>query len=419
MKSLKNLIANYSHFVSKHPYAIIILVVIVSIFAINQAKKIEMVSMDYKDMLPDDIEVMQTMDIIANQFGGADTAMIAIEIDPQYKNSDEIRDVRNPEVIKYLYLLGESIALVDDVTSVTSAASILKQINDNHLPKTKNQIISLVKNTSILSNYISSDYKMTLVKITLADDFDEDEIIDDLTKVIDEVSKPSTVKVAIAGQTLAMPIVTQQLGSDMSRTSRISLIGILIVLFLIFRSIRFGLIPLATIGVGVLWAFGFIGLIGMGMNSATSGVISMIMGIGIDFGIQTVTRFRQELKKSDPEQAMFITLNATFTPMATTTLAALIGFRAMSWGELTMMADMGTMMSYGIAACFLAAITVVPAILVIGERLTNKNLRNEDEKKLIKEEKMLLTKETNFVKRLLYSKDLKKPKKKLGRGRRK
>lgn len=68
-------------------------------------------------------------------------------------------------------------------------------------------------------------------------------------------------------------------------------------------------------------------------------------------------------------------LNATFMPMTITTLAALIGFRAMSWGELTMMGEMGNMMSFGIAACFLVAITVVPAILVISERWSNKKLR--------------------------------------------
>ena len=98
----------------------------------------------------------------------------------------------------------------------------------------------------------------------------------------------------------------------------------------------------------------------------------MIMGIGIDFGIQTVTRFRQELKyltgRLKVEKAIIITLNNVIIPMATTTFAALIGFKAMSMGKLTMMAEMGTMMSFGITACFLVAITVVPSLLVIFEK---------------------------------------------------
>ncbi len=372
MKSLKDLIKLYSGFVANHPYIILLIVIIVTSFAFVGAGKIQMESMDYKDMLPDDIEVMIALDVIGDQFGGFDTVMIAVELDPQYKDSDEPRDIRDPEFIKYLNLLSESVKHVDDVTRVTSTSTILKVLNDDKLPKNYNYITNITKDNPLFDNYISKDFSLSIIRISLSDDFNEDDIIKDMNKIINEIPAPTGVKVSLAGQTISMPIVKQSLGSDMVKTSRLSLIGILILLLLLFRSIRFGLTPLATIGIGILWAFGYIGFIGMGMNSATSGVISMIMGIGIDFGIQTVSRFRQELKKASPEKAMDITLSSIFMPMATTTMAALIGFKAMGWGELTMMGDMGIMMSYGIAACFLAAITVVPAILVIGERLTNK-----------------------------------------------
>jgi uncharacterized protein len=397
--TLKKIIENYSGFVSHHPYIVVFGVILISILAFIGAQNIKLESLNYKDILPGDIEVMQTLDIIGDQFGGTDSAVITVETAPNYKGSDEIRDVRNPEMIKYLYLLTETVTHVDDIISATSAATILKSENNDTLPKTKHRINEIVKNNSALNSYISSDYQLALVKIRLSEDFDEDEMLADLKKIIEEVPKPVGVKVSVAGQDLALSVVKQSLTSDMVKTSRISLIGILIVLFLLFKSVRYGLTPLATIGIGVLWAFGFIGFIGMGMNPATSGVISMIMGIGIDFGIQTVTRFRQELKKKDAEGAMNVTLNAVFMPMSTTTLAALIGFQAMSFGELTVMADMGAMMSYGIAACFLAAITIVPAIVVIGERLTNRETRLEDEKELVQEEKNIIKKILNVFKK--------------------
>ena len=122
---------------------------------------------------------------------------------------------------------------------------------------------------------------------------------------------------------------------------------------------------------------GYVGLIGMGMSSQTSGVLSMIMGIGIDFGIQVVTRYRFELlnipaikeRHPDldlgPKDAMAVTLNNVIIPMLTTTLAALIGFQAMSLGKLTFLGDMGTIMSYGVAASMVAAITIVPALVIL------------------------------------------------------
>ncbi|MCK5724391.1 MAG: MMPL family transporter, partial [Gammaproteobacteria bacterium] len=196
-----------------------------------------------------------------------------------------------------------------------------------------------------------------------------------LNNVINEVSRPPGISVKLSGEKIQMSVMMRLIQPDMQKTSRISLIAILVILFFLFRSIKHGIIPLMTIIFGVLWSMGFMGFIGMNLSSMTSGVIAMIMGIGIDFGIQTVTRFRQEIAHNVPKRAMSITLSNVFMPMATTTLAALIGFRAMSLGELTIMADLGTIMSYGVAACFLAAVTVIPALLVIFEFGNNKNIK--------------------------------------------
>jgi hypothetical protein len=155
----------------------------------------------------------------------------------------------------------------------------------------------------------------------------------------------------------------------MTSTAIISMIGIIIVLLLIFRSLFYGLSPLLSIVFGILWAFGIVAIIGMKMSSATSGVISMIMGIGIDFGIQTLSRFKQELaENANPVLAMQITMKSVFTPMLTTTIAGVIGFQAMTLGNLSVLADMGIMMTYGIICCFLAAITIVPALVLVYEK---------------------------------------------------
>jgi predicted RND superfamily exporter protein len=172
-------------------------------------------------------------------------------------------------------------------------------------------------------------------------------------------------------------IMQKSIGPDMAKTSMYSLIGILVIILVLFRSIKYGFTPMSTIIFGTIWAMGFVGFIGMGMSSQTSGVLSMIMGIGIDFGIQVVTRYRFELLNIPalkelhpdldigPKDSMAVTLNNVIIPMFTTTLAALIGFQAMSLGKLTFLGDMGTIMSYGVAASMVAAITIVPALIII------------------------------------------------------
>ncbi|MCF7861220.1 MMPL family transporter [Candidatus Woesearchaeota archaeon] len=367
---IKKIIERYAKFLAHRPFIILILVIILSGLAIQQSQKVQTKGSDYEDLLPADMDVMKALHILNDQFGGSNSAMYSIELDPADKYS-KLADIRDPEVIRYIHLLGEMTLNTDYVESVSSASTLIKGMNDNHLPKSLSDVIKFEKNNMMLKSYLSEDHTLALIKISLSDDYDEKEIVKLLNEIVDYVPQPPGIMVSLAGNTIAQPIVQEKLGPDMAKTSQFSLVGILIVLLVLLRSIKYSFIPLTTIGVGVIWAFGYIGLIGMSISSVTSGVISMIMGIGIDFGIQTVMRFRQELKSNTGkfaiEDAMSTTMSNVIMPMATTTLAALIGFKAMSMGQLTMMAEMGTMMSYGIAACFMAAITVVPALLVIFE----------------------------------------------------
>lgn len=364
---MNKIIKSYAKFITNNPFVIIGIVIIVTILASKAAENIKNVSSDYSDMLPDGYVVMDAFTTIQDNFGGSDFARIAIEVDPNYKGSNEIRDIRDPKVIAYIDLLSQIVPRVDDVLTITSPSDILTNLNGGVLPKSKNKIIELSDNSQ-LDAYLSPDHTMALISIRLNDGYSPEELVEDMNKVIDEIEQPPGIIVNIAGDTVADAVTNSFITSDMSRTSQFSMIGILSVLIIMFGALRYSLTPLATIGLGITWAFGFVGMIGMNMTPQTSGVVSMIMGIGIDFGIQIVARFKQELKKKTIENAMIKTMNSVLAPMAITTVAALIGFQAMSMGQLTMLADMGTMMGYGVAMCFLAAITVVPALLVIFEK---------------------------------------------------
>jgi uncharacterized protein len=369
IKKVEDIIEIYARFVTNHPYLVIVFILIVCGISLNLSKNIKNVNQDYKDMLPSDLPVMVAFDIIKDNFGGSSSALIAIEID---NSKGQINDIRDPEAIRYIDTLTNLAATIEKVNSVSSASSLLKRLNDDVLPRSKREIIEIKENNSIMEQYINSDNTMALVKLSLADDFDEDEMAKDIEQVIREVKAPAGLKASVAGDSMASPVVIKQIGPDMAKTSNFSMILLIIIMVIMLRSFYFTLSPMITLAIGVILAFGYLGLIKMNMTPATSGVISMIMGVGIDFSIQTVVRFRQEMTKKEPREAMVITLRNIFIPMLTTTLAALIGFRAMSFGQLTFMEQMGSIMSYGITACFIAAVTILPAFLVAGESIRKK-----------------------------------------------
>ncbi|RLG25160.1 hypothetical protein DRN76_03125 [Methanosarcinales archaeon] len=368
---IQDCIDRYAHFVAHHPYLILLFVILLSSFAFVMMSTVATEKTDLKDYLPEDIEAIATLFDIEDKFGSVDFVYIVVEVDPAYSGSDEIRDLRDPQVLRYVEQISQLAMHTEDVMEVSSASTMIKSINDGRLPQSLRKVKELTSKNGLLDGYISDDYEMSLVKIRLVDiDADLDNIEVELGKIIQSTPRPAGIKVSLGGQVMEGQAMEKTIKPDMRRTSTYSLIGILIVVLVLFRSPKYGFIPLTTILFGTLWAMGYVGLTGMGLSSDTSGVISMIMGIGIDFGIQVTTRYRFERAHQLPPDAMALTLGKVIMPMLTTTLAALIGFQAMSMGQLTFMGDMGTMMSYGVAACMVAAITVVPSFILIADTLS-------------------------------------------------
>lgn len=367
----------YSGFVTKHPVTVLVIMLLVTVYAIQMIGTIETKKSDTKSMLPNDVESITTLNSIENEFGSTNAVFLAVEVDPTYQGSDEVRDVRDPRALVYMDQLSELSLHTEKVIGVTSPTTVLKSINNGRLPQSEREVEQLAGKNGLLDNYFSSDYSVSLVKIQTTDDVDLIEIEKELDKLIRELPRPPGITTTLGGMSMEGAVMQKSIGPDMAKTSMYSLIGILIIILVLFRSIKYGFTPMSTIIFGTIWAMGFVGFIGMGMSSQTSGVLSMIMGIGIDFGIQVVTRYRFELlnipalkeRHPDldigPKDAMAVTLNNVIIPMFTTTLAALIGFQAMSLGKLTFLGDMGTMMSYGVAASMVAAITIVPALIII------------------------------------------------------
>jgi hypothetical protein len=330
------------------------------------------VGMSQEDMLPEDVDVIETLKLVSDQFAGTfSSATIVVEIDPRYARSTEIRDVRDPEVLRYVDALAARAKLIYGVIAATSAADVIKPATGGRIPSSLESVKSLVAQNDLvaqqLSTYISDDYTLSVVRLTLLEDLDAEAVVAELREAI-RLAGPPGVTVEISGSPVEDIVMMELAAETMQTTSMISFALIIIILILLFVSIKYGLIPLVTILLGTVWTYGVLYLIGFEVTPMTSGALAMIMGIGIDFGIQVTQRFRYELRSFAREEAMVNTLVNVFYPMLITTIAAVTGFLCLSLGDLPMMQDMGKMLAMGVTCSMVAALTVVPAVLVLFER---------------------------------------------------
>ncbi len=365
------LVRGYATQLSKHPlvFLLIFLFLLTPVMAFY-ASQVETKGMRYKDMLPEGEEVVDTYYLVEDQFAGsfAETT-VAIEIAPEYANSNEVRDVRDPRVLRFADAITQRAKTIEGATDARSAADIVKMFNGGRVPSSLREVKEILSNEmaeELAKDYISDDYRMTLVRIYFLDDVDAEDAERELEGIL-SMSPPPGVKVEFTGDPVPMVPVMRRLSQEtMQKTSIASISAIIILLIVLFASVRFGLTPLLTILCGTIWTYGILFIAGYEISPHTSGVLSMIMGIGIDFGIQVAKRFRYELQFAAKRDAMRETVSSVFLPMCITTIAAIIGFQSLSLvSRLPFMSEMGTMMSLGVACCMLAALTVVPATLLL------------------------------------------------------
>jgi len=159
---MKKIIERYAEFVAKKPQIILGVVIVFTLISFVGMSFVKTEGMSYRNMLPENVEEINAINYIADEFGtSGESVMVIAEINPKYANSNEFRDIRNPEVVEYIDILEQKIRKMQGVTSITGVSDILKGMNSGHLPKTKSKIIELM-NKEIIINQSSLDLPETL-----------------------------------------------------------------------------------------------------------------------------------------------------------------------------------------------------------------------------------------------------------------
>jgi hydrophobe/amphiphile efflux-3 (HAE3) family protein len=169
------------------------------------------------------------------------------------------------------------------------------------------------------------------------------------------------------------PVIYSELGSIMidSQTTMtlVAYVGILAVLLLIYRSLRKAIVPLLAITsvIGIMNLVMFIS--GVKQTMVSIALNSIVLGLGIDYSIMITERYLEERQSVSPAQAVRRAIEYTGKATTTSALATMGGFGALMLSTFPVMRDFGFLALVSISLSLLAAFTVVPAFLMLTERL--------------------------------------------------
>jgi RND superfamily putative drug exporter len=154
-----------------------------------------------------------------------------------------------------------------------------------------------------------------------------------------------------------------------------TLLLVLILLVVIYRSPVIWTIPVLTVVLAYMLASGLVyGLVAadwFDVNGQTTAILIVLMfGAGTDYCLLLIARLREFLKHTeDASEAVASALTATFPAILSSGATVVAAMLVLAFAELDSTASMGPVLALGVACTMLAALTLLPALLaIVGRR---------------------------------------------------
>ena len=278
----------------------------------------------------------------------------------------ETSDPLSPQVLSYIDGLEQNINQQENVIGSASIAGLLKSANGGILPQSKGEIDRIVsrippevKATAVPSNVL------TLVQITLAQGLSEDAksaTLKNVESLIANNGPPPGVKISVSGSAAFSEQMKTEMGSSMAVLIGSAMVLMVIVLGILFSYASHRFLPVLFVGIGLTTALGFMGLAGIQLNMAVLGAFPVMIGLGIDYGIQFHARLDEEARKGSLDKAVSVTVTRTGPAVMYAMLATCMGFIAMFISTVPMIRSFGLVAMIGVMSCYIISLIGIPTV---------------------------------------------------------
>lgn len=188
-------------------------------------------------------------------------------------------------------------------------------------------------------------------------------VIDVLGPIIEDFEKENNLNVYVSGMPYIRTLNSQNIIDEIGLFIGGALLVTSLIFFFFFRSVRATVISMITVLIGVMWAFGVIGLLHYEITVLTALIPPLIIVIGVPNCIFLINKYQQEIKNHG-NQAKSLQRVITKVGNATllTNLTTASGFATFILTDSTLLEEFGIVASINIIAIFILSLVIIPII---------------------------------------------------------
>lgn len=330
--------------------------------------------------------VLQDMYFITEKVGGFDEINITLTA-PDFEKNYFLK----PEVLSFVNKFEEQLKENKDICYITSFTEYLKYGNLQRygtysMPDKKIFILyfkkmfitlkKLSSNQNALTRIANNDFSVITISLRVYD-FDKKTmpILPNFQKLLTEIDEKQyvlseDVTVEVWGSSLRFLTVGEMMNGDQKTSIVVSIIAILLITIVAFKSLYYGLAALIPLATGVMTNYIFMVLFKIPFDMTTIMVSSVAIGVGVDNSIHFLIQFKKQLKKHRRSLRLVIgkTLEITGRPIALTTMSMVAGLMILCLASFKPIAYFGFLVAMALFTTAVGCLFILPSVLAITKK---------------------------------------------------
>ncbi len=243
----------------------------------------------------------------------------------------------------------------------------------NDLPFYDNLIYNKKSNTIRTVMYMDKDIINTSVR--------KDFVLKDMIQLVERFENETGLDVRISGMPYVRTMNSQNIIDEIGKFILAALGVTSLIFFFFFRSIRATLISMCVVIIGVMWAFGILGLLQYEITVLTALIPPLIIVIGIPNCIFLINKYQQEVKKHGNQALSLqrvISKIGNATLMTNVTTAS--GFATFIITDSKLLKEFGIVASINIIGIFILSLLIIPIVYSFMSLPKTKHLKHLNKK---------------------------------------
>lgn len=238
----------------------------------------------------------------------------------------------------------------------------------NALPASSNEARQYVEVAALLgyggelSQLLSTDYRQARILVSLRDG--SNATGKKVLQAIDAISSDDPDRVLVAGPGLSKIALAEMVIKGQLISLILSLLIVFFLLTLSFKSWAAGTQGTLSLLLAILFLFGIMGFTGISLDLVTALLSSVMIGVGIDYTIHFLWRYRKEYARClNSDQALATTLLTAGRGIVFNAFSVMLGFSVLMLSGFTPLRFFGILVVAALMACLLSALLLVPALI--------------------------------------------------------